>query len=128
MTSVQEKVLIVDDEEVVRKLLHQHLSTEGYICQEARYEMNQSELAKRFTDALRHNGDRVYTLRMKGWEVGILHGLVALAADYPGIQKQSDQTHRIIQDFREWCQIVWIDMGLIAQEARLLDELREAGL
>ena len=35
MTSVQEKVLIVDDEEVIRKLLNRHLSTEGYLCQEA---------------------------------------------------------------------------------------------
>ena len=35
MTSAQEKVLIVDDEEAIRKLLNRHLSTEGYLCQEA---------------------------------------------------------------------------------------------
>lgn len=35
MTNKQERVLIVDDEEMVRRLLHQKLSGEGYQCQEA---------------------------------------------------------------------------------------------
>ena len=35
MTGKREGILIVDDEELVRKLLHQKLSGEGYQCQEA---------------------------------------------------------------------------------------------
>ena len=35
MTNKQERILIVDDEEVVRKLLHQRLLREGYWCEEA---------------------------------------------------------------------------------------------
>jgi DNA-binding NtrC family response regulator len=35
MTSKHERILIVDDEEAIRKLLHQKLSKEGYLCQEA---------------------------------------------------------------------------------------------
>ncbi len=35
MTAEQERILIVDDEEIVRRLLHQKLSGEGYRCQEA---------------------------------------------------------------------------------------------
>ena len=35
MTGKQEKILIVDDEEVIRRLLYQSLSSEGYQCQEA---------------------------------------------------------------------------------------------
>ena len=35
MTNKQGKILIVDDEEVIRRLLHQKLSSEGYQCQEA---------------------------------------------------------------------------------------------
>ncbi len=35
MTEKRETILIVDDEEMVRKLLHQKLSSEGYQCQEA---------------------------------------------------------------------------------------------
>ncbi len=35
MTAKQDSILIVDDEEAVRKLLHQKLSGEGYQCQEA---------------------------------------------------------------------------------------------
>ena len=35
MTTKQERILIVDDEEMVRRLLHQKLSQEGYSCEEA---------------------------------------------------------------------------------------------
>ena len=35
MTEKQERILIVDDEETIRKLLHQKLSSAGYRCQEA---------------------------------------------------------------------------------------------
>ncbi len=35
MTEKQEGILIVDDEEAIRRLLHQKLSSEGYQCQEA---------------------------------------------------------------------------------------------
>ena len=35
MSGKQEGILIVDDEEIIRKLLHQTLSKEGYQCQEA---------------------------------------------------------------------------------------------
>jgi len=35
MTTKQERILIVDDEEAIRRLLHQKLSTEGYRCEEA---------------------------------------------------------------------------------------------
>jgi putative nucleotidyltransferase with HDIG domain len=35
MTKKQGRILIVDDEEVIRRLLHQKLSSEGYQCQEA---------------------------------------------------------------------------------------------
>ena len=35
MTSEQEKILVVDDEEAIRKLLQRTLSREGYLCQEA---------------------------------------------------------------------------------------------
>lgn len=35
MTTKQERILIVDDEELVRRLLHQRLSAEGYQCHEA---------------------------------------------------------------------------------------------
>ena len=35
MTNEQEGILIVDDEELIRRLLYQRLSSEGYQCQGA---------------------------------------------------------------------------------------------
>ena len=35
MTNPRERILFVDDEEAIRKLLYQKLSSEGYLCQEA---------------------------------------------------------------------------------------------
>ncbi len=35
MTAKQERILIIDDEEVIRRLLHRELSSKGYLCQEA---------------------------------------------------------------------------------------------
>ena len=35
MTGEQERLLVVDDEEAIRRLLHQRLSSEGYLFQEA---------------------------------------------------------------------------------------------
>lgn len=79
----------------------------------------------KFVDIMNATRDREYTYTFKAWEIGIFHGLIALAADHPGIQNMSPYTHAQIDKFRAWCKRVWEDMGMTEEEAELLDRLRE---
>ena len=58
MSIKQERILIVDDEEAVRRLLHQSLSKEGYQCQEA-------DTADQVLDKLRSNPAELVLLDIK---------------------------------------------------------------
>lgn len=58
MSGKREGILIVDDEEVIRKLLHQRLSSEGYQCQEA-------SSADRALDELKSNPMELVLLDIK---------------------------------------------------------------
>ena len=82
-------------------------------------------VGRKFTQALSETRGREYTYTFRAYEVGIFHGLVALAADHPGIQDMSPYTHQAIDEFRAWCKQVWVDMGMTEEEADLLDRLRE---
>ena len=58
MTGKQGRILIVDDEEMVRRLLHQKLSSEGYQCEEA-------GTAEQALDKLRSNAVELVLLDIK---------------------------------------------------------------
>jgi hypothetical protein len=80
---------------------------------------------KRYLEVLNASRYREYVLSLKAWEVPILHGLVALAADHPGIQKLSEATHAIIIKIRHWCRAVFTDWGFSPAEVLYLDTMRE---
>lgn len=67
----------------------------------------------------------VIDYKFTGVELWLIHGLVCLAAEHPGIKNLCDQSQKIIREFRDFCQKVWVDQGMTPQEARKLDELRE---
>jgi len=76
MTDQQESILIVDDEESIRRLLHQKLSSEGYQCQEAAN-------AEQALEKLRHKvvGVTILDIKMPG-KSGI-ELLPEIKASYP---------------------------------------------
>jgi hypothetical protein len=66
-----------------------------------------------------------YILNLKGWQVPIIHGLIALAADHPGIQRLGWPTKQVIAEVRSWCKDKFIEWGFTTEEAEYLDKMRE---
>ncbi len=73
-----------------------------------------------------HKGG-IYNLPLYGWQVPIVHGLIALAADHPGIKKMHEPTRQVIRDVREWCKDIFSQWGFTPEEVEYLDRMREAG-
>jgi len=69
--------------------------------------------------------DEDYTLTIKGWQVAVLHGLIALAADHPGIKKMHGPTQQVIKEVREWCKNKFRTWGFTQEEIEFLDRIRE---
>lgn len=80
---------------------------------------------EKFAERLWANARVDYVLPLNGWQVPIIHGLVALAADHPGVQSMSQDTQEAIRHVRDWCKAVFIDWGLSPGEAVYLDTMRE---
>ena len=72
----------------------------------------------------KHQGEE-YHLVIKGWQVPILHGLVALAADHPGIKAMGWPTHQVIGEVRSWCRQKFGMWGFSLEEVEYLDKMRE---
>ena len=84
------------------------------------------KLAEKFYQTMRDNRDNYYNLDLKGWEVSVLDGLVALAMDHPAVQEIAGPSVMLAgKRFRDWCQSVYVAMGMTEEEARLIDALRE---
>ncbi len=79
---------------------------------------------EQFYESLTKYNDETYHLALKGWQVAILHGLVALAADHPGIKKMHEPTQSVITDFREWCKRIFAEWGFTPEEVEYLDKMR----
>ena len=76
MTNQEERVLIVDDEVVIRKLLHQKLSREGYRCEEA-------DSAGQTLDKLRSSPTELVVLDIKMPGKSGIELLPEIKAGYP---------------------------------------------
>ena len=76
MTGKQERILIVDDEELIRRLLHQKLSSEGYRCQKA-------SSAAQALDKLKSNPVELVILDIKMPGKSGMELLLELRARYP---------------------------------------------
>ncbi|MFA5186476.1 MAG: hypothetical protein WC551_08375 [Patescibacteria group bacterium] len=82
--------------------------------------------SERFGERLQVNFHSQYVLLLEGWQVAIIHGLMAITSDHPGVKGLHESTHQAIRYLRDWCQAVFIDWGLSPDEARYLDAMRQA--
>ena len=80
---------------------------------------------KQFAEALERHTSEEYHLVLKGWQVPILHGLIALAADHPGIKELGWPTKQVIGEVRSWCCQKFGMWGLTPEEVEYLDKMRE---
>lgn len=78
-----------------------------------------------YVDKLMAHKDEVYRIPLAAWQVPVLHGLIALAADHPGVKTLSVHTSQIIQELREWCKNVFAQWGFTPEEVEFLDKMRE---
>jgi hypothetical protein len=82
-------------------------------------------LSQRFRKMLQDEGETVFNLAMPLSHWCIIHGLVALALDHPGISDLSEETPKVAGIFRDaFMRMVQI-AGLTEAEAEALHSLRE---
>jgi len=80
---------------------------------------------QKFHDRFLPYKDKVYYLRLQGWEVAVLHGLISLVADHPGIKVLHGPTHQVIDHVRSWCTSKFSLWGFTPEEVEYLDKMRE---
>jgi len=81
---------------------------------------------EQYTEALLEHQDDVYHIAIKGWQMPIFHGLIALAADHPEVKKLGWPTKRLITQVRWWCREKFKEWGFSPAEVEYLDKMREA--
>ncbi len=79
----------------------------------------------RYKEKLLENRESTYALSLNAWQVPLLHGLVALAADHPEVLKMGGHTRDLIQEVRRWCRHVFAEWGFSPEEVEYLDRMRE---
>ncbi len=80
---------------------------------------------QQFHDRFNPYKDKVYYLRLQGWEVAVLHGLISLVADHPGIKAMHGPTQQAIDHVRSWCNGKFGLWGFTPEEVEYLDKMRE---
>jgi len=80
---------------------------------------------EQYAQALEAHKNEEYHLVLKGWQVPILHGLIALAADHPGIKNLGWPTKQVISEVRWWCRQKFGMWGFTSEEVEYLDKIRE---
>ncbi|GAI75739.1 unnamed protein product [marine sediment metagenome] len=80
---------------------------------------------ERYAEILDTHKNNEYHLVLKGWQVPILHGLIALAADHPGIKAMDQPTKQLIAQVRLWCKDKFRSWGFTPQQVEYLDKMRE---
>lgn len=65
---------------------------------------------------------KVYALELDGWEIPVLHGLILLAAEHPGMKALGEPTRQVISQVRAWCLEVFKEWGFSPEEVEFLDK------
>ena len=78
-----------------------------------------------YARVLEQRKDEVYQIAFLGWQMPILHGLIALAADHPDVQNLGSPTQEVIAHIRWWCRQKFSEWGFSPEEVEYLDTMRE---
>ena len=65
---------------------------------------------KRYAEVLKSSEGKKYGLKLGVTEIAILHGLVSLAMDHPGVQELHEATIKIAHHIRDFCLRCFRDM------------------
>jgi len=80
---------------------------------------------EQYTQVLVQHKDEVHHIALQGWQIPILHGLIALAADHPGIKERGWPTKDLITQVRWWCRERYSEWGFSPEEVEYLDKMAE---
>ena len=80
---------------------------------------------EQYAEVLDQHKGELYNLALPGWQVPILHGLIALAADHPGVKDLGTPTKEFIDQVRWWCREKFKEWGFTPEEVEYLDKMRE---
>ncbi|MBW2675071.1 MAG: hypothetical protein JRD89_16950 [Deltaproteobacteria bacterium] len=80
---------------------------------------------ERFKEVLRASEGNQYELALGVAQVSILHGLLSLAMDHPGLQELGGPTMTIARRIRDWCLSCFKEMGFSDEEVAQIDTMRE---
>ena len=80
---------------------------------------------EQYTQVLDRHKHEVYHIALKGWQIPILHGLITLAADNPGVKNLGWPTKQLIAQVRWWCKEKFSEWGFSPQEVEYLDKMRQ---
>ena len=80
---------------------------------------------ERYAQATGQHKEKVYHIALKGWQVPILHGLIALAADHPGVKKCGWPIEQLITQVRWWCKEKYKEWGFTPEEVEYLDKMSQ---
>jgi len=78
-----------------------------------------------YAEVLDQHKDEVYQISFLGWQMPILHGLIALAADHPGVKELGWPTQDLITHIRWWCREKFSEWGFSPEEVKYLDTMRK---
>lgn len=80
---------------------------------------------ERFEEVLRASEGKItFRLSLGGAQVSILHGLLSLAMDHPGVQ-ELESSMGIARGIRDWCLDCFREMGFSDEEVAQIDTMRE---
>lgn len=79
----------------------------------------------RFIEGLARSQVKEVTLHLGAVELSVLHGLIALAMDHPGVQELSGPTLEIARKVREGCLDCFRKMGFSDEEVLEIDTMRQ---
>jgi hypothetical protein len=78
-----------------------------------------------FAETMKPHAKESYSLEICGWQVAIIHGLIALAASHPSVKNMNQTTQITIKTVRTMCLEIKRTWGLDQESLDYLDRSHE---